>query len=77
MTGPGVLVLGMHRSGTSALTRALGLLGLETGRRSDLMDAAPSNRSGHWEINALTECNDDLLRAAGGRWSGPRSRRSS
>ena len=71
MTGPGVLVLGMHRSGTSALTRALGLLGLETGRRGDLMDAAPSNRSGHWEINALTECNDDLLRAAGGRWSGP------
>ena len=71
MAGPGVLVLGMHRSGTSALTRALGLLGLETGRRGDLMDAAPSNRSGHWEISALTECNDDLLRAAGGRWSGP------
>ena len=71
MTAPGVLVLGMHRSGTSALTRALGLLGLETGRRGDLMEAAPSNRSGHWEISALTECNDDLLRAAGGRWSGP------
>ncbi len=61
----------MHRSGTSALTRALGLLGLETGRRGALMEAAPSNRSGHWEISALTECNDDLLRAAGGRWSGP------
>lgn len=61
----------MHRSGTSALTRALGLLGLETGRRGTLMEAAPSNRSGHWEISALTECNDRLLRAAGGRWSGP------
>lgn len=73
MTGPGLLVLGMHRSGTSALTRALGLLGLETGRRGALMEAAPSNRSGHWEISALTECNDRLLRAAGGRWSGPPS----
>ena len=71
MTGPGVLVLGMHRSGTSALTRAVGLLGLGTGRRGTLMEAAPSNRSGHWEIRALTDCNDRLLRAAGGRWSGP------
>lgn len=69
--GTGVLVLGMHRSGTSALTRALGLLGLGTGARGALMEAAPSNRSGHWEITALTECNDRLLRAAGGRWSGP------
>lgn len=61
----------MHRSGTSALTRALGLLGLGTGQRGALMDAAPSNRSGHWEITALTECNDRLLRELGGRWSGP------
>ena len=71
MTGAGVLVLGMHRSGTSALTRALGLLGLGTGERGALMAAAPSNRSGHWELTALTECNDRLLRDAGGRWSGP------
>lgn len=61
----------MHRSGTSALTRALGLLGLGTGQRGALMEAAPSNRSGHWEITALTECNDRLLRDLGGRWSGP------
>lgn len=61
----------MHRSGTSALTRVLGLLGLETGQTAAMMDAAPSNRSGHWEITALTGCNDDLLRDAGGRWSGP------
>lgn len=61
----------MHRSGTSALTRAIGLLGLGTGRRGALMEAAPSNRSGHWEITALTECNDRLLRGLGGRWSGP------
>ncbi|MCB1018046.1 MAG: hypothetical protein KDB10_23375 [Acidimicrobiales bacterium] len=66
-----MLVLGMHRSGTSALTRALGLLGLGTGTRGSLMEAAPSNRSGHWEITALTECNDRLLRRCGGRWSGP------
>lgn len=75
MSGSGVLVLGMHRSGTSALTRALRLLGLDTGRRGALMAAAPSNRSGHWEITALTECNDLLLRDVGGRWSGPPAER--
>lgn len=75
MNGSGVLVLGMHRSGTSALTRALRILGLETGRRGALMAAAPSNRSGHWEITALTECNDLLLRDVGGRWSGPPAER--
>ena len=69
--GPGVIVLGMHRSGTSAVTQALGMLGLEPGRDEALMGAGPSNESGHWEITALTECNDRLLREGGGRWSGP------
>ena len=61
----------MHRSGTLALTRALGLLGLGTGSGGALMGASPSNESGHWEITALTECNDRLLALAGGRWSAP------
>lgn len=71
MTAPGVLVLGMHRSGTSAVTRALALLGLDAGRPAAMMEAAPSNRSGHWELADLTAFNDRLLRDVGGRWSGP------
>lgn len=61
----------MHRSGTSALTRVLGLLGLGTGNRSAVMGAAPSNTTGHWELTELTETSDDLLRLLGGRWSAP------
>ena len=68
----GVLVLGMHRSGTSALTRVLNLLGLDAGR-DVLMGASESNPTGHWEVEALTSFNDRLLDDLGGRWSAPPS----
>jgi hypothetical protein len=66
----GVLVLGMHRSGTSALTRVLNLLGLDAGHEV-LMGASESNPTGHWEVEALTAFNDRLLDELGGRWSAP------
>ncbi len=66
----GVLVLGMHRSGTSALTRVLNLLGLDAGR-DVLMGASESNPTGHWEVERLTSFNDRLLDDRGGRWSAP------
>lgn len=66
----GVLVLGMHRSGTSALTRVLNLLGLDAGR-DVLMGASESNPTGHWEVERLTSFNDRLLDDLGGRWSAP------
>jgi hypothetical protein len=66
----GVLVLGMHRSGTSALTRVLNLLGLDAGR-DVLMGASESNPTGHWEVERLTSFNDRLLDEVGGRWSAP------
>lgn len=66
----GVLVLGMHRSGTSALTRVLNLLGLDAGR-DVLMGASASNPTGHWEVERLTAFNDRLLDHLGGRWSAP------
>jgi hypothetical protein len=61
----------MHRSGTSAVTRALHLLGLDAGATEARMGAAPSNESGHWEAEPLTDANERLLRDAGGRWSAP------
>lgn len=66
----GVLVLGMHRSGTSALTRVLNLLGLDAGREV-LMGASESNPTGHWEVERLTSFNDRLLDQLGGRWDAP------
>ncbi|HEX2032408.1 MAG TPA: hypothetical protein VHL78_13605 [Actinomycetota bacterium] len=67
----GVLVTGMHRSGTSAVTRALHGLGLALPPAEDLMGSAESNPAGHFESWSLTSLNDQLLLALGGTWSGP------
>jgi hypothetical protein len=55
-----VVVLGMHRSGTSAITRVINLLGPSLGRSEDLF-SAPDNPGGHWESNSLCLCNDLIL----------------
>ena len=61
-----ILVLGMHRSGTSALTRILNLLGCELPR--NLMSAAESNETGHWESTQIYQLNNRLLESAGTEW---------
>jgi len=60
----------MHRSGTSALTRALNLLGASLGDESDLY-VAHDNPEGHWESAKLIACNDQILNAFGGSWAAP------
>lgn len=68
----GVLVLGMHRSGTSVLARVVNLLGVPIGSKDDLMiESSPGNPKGHWESNSLTGLNEELLALAGGFWSAP------
>jgi hypothetical protein len=68
----GVVVLGMHRSGTSAVTRALNRLGLTTCPPADLIGAHATNPTGHWESRTLVECNNAVLVAAGARsWCPP------
>lgn len=62
----GILILGMHRSGTSALTRVVNLLGAALGER--LMPAGKGNESGHWESLAVYEAHEKLLTALGRRW---------
>ena len=61
-----LLVLGMHRSGTSALTRVFSLLGADLPK--NLMPASSSNEAGHWESNDLWHIHDELLSTAGSRW---------
>jgi hypothetical protein len=61
----------MHRSGTSAVTRAVNLLGVPTGRPSDLKEPSEHNPSGFWELKPLSGFNEELLRAFGGTWSAP------
>lgn len=64
--GTGVLVLGMHRSGTSATTRAINLLGVPVAREEELKAASPNNPTGFWEVTRLTELNNALLADLGG-----------
>ncbi|MEW4568974.1 hypothetical protein AB1L88_14010 [Tautonia sp. JC769] len=62
-----LLVLGMHRSGTSALTRVLSLLGAELPR--NLIPAVKeSNELGHWESIDLLAVHDEMLAAVGSSW---------
>ncbi|RUX75753.1 glycosyltransferase [Mesorhizobium sp. M7A.F.Ca.US.006.04.2.1] len=61
-----IMVLGMHRSGTSALTRAISLLGAELPK--NLLGANPTNPTGHWEPSKLIALHDQMLAEAGSRW---------
>ena len=61
-----ILVLGMHRSGTSALARTVNLLGAAAPRT--LMPADPSNPRGFWESNKLVPIDEAILAAMGSSW---------
>jgi len=58
-----VLVVGMHRSGTSALTGLLALMGAYPG--SDLIGPERSNAKGHFEPRKIVVINDALLNTLG------------
>ncbi len=68
-----VAITGMHRSGTSMITRALHDSGLHLigSEASELIDAAEDNPEGFWENKAIVACNDELLEATGGSWDNP------
>lgn len=67
----GVMVLGMHRSGTSATTRVINLMGVAVAEDSRLKRASNANAKGFWEVPELTELNDLVLARLGGWWSSP------
>lgn len=61
-----ILVLGMHRSGTSALTHAISLLGAELPKH--LLAPNAGNPTGYWEPARLVELHDLMLAEANSRW---------
>ena len=70
MSRAAILVLGMHRSGTSALTWLLGRLGAAL--PSDAIAASGDNARGYWESQALVKADDQLLRVLRSSWFDPR-----
>ena len=61
-----ILVTGMHRSGTSAVTRVLSLLGCALPRA--VTESARDNEKGFWETPAIRDLNDRILASAGSAW---------
>ncbi|MGH8601293.1 MAG: sulfotransferase family protein [Gammaproteobacteria bacterium] len=67
-----LLVLGMHRSGTSALTGTLNLLGIHVG--DSLIPASEDvNPKGFWEHAGVVDLHERLLASIGSSWSDERS----
>ena len=62
-----IVVLGMHRSGTSALTGALCRLGAAEPKTA--MATSSENDRGYFESQVVMEFNDQLLASAGSFWS--------
>ncbi len=62
-----ILVLGMHRSGTSALTRVINLLGADLPSRL-LPPMRGNNEAGFWESKEIYRLNDEILASAGSAW---------
>jgi hypothetical protein len=60
--GPPVLIIGAHRSGTSATARALQLLGLQMGNRLD----------SHHECKRMQRMHEAYLQRAGAAWHNPK-----
>lgn len=65
-TSRAALVLGMHRSGTSAIARGVAALGVYLG--DDFLDAQPENPTGYWEDRRIVEINEQLLKALDLTW---------
>jgi hypothetical protein len=62
-----VVILGMGRSGTSYLTRALQAAGLYLG--DDIMEANHANMEGYGESLECVEINDRILELSAGKWN--------
>lgn len=64
-----IFVLGMHRSGTSAVARVLGLMGVFIGNDDELLPAHPTdNPTGYWERADVYQEHERFLAASGFAW---------
>ncbi len=68
MTNTTIIVLGMHRSGTSCLAGILESAGLHLG---EVNTKAPFNKKGNRENNDIMKLNDQVLANTGHTWRDP------
>lgn len=66
-----VCIIGMHRSGTSMVTRLLNVCGLDLGTPEQLEEAREENPLGFYENKGFMDINEKLLAHLGGTWDNP------
>ena len=66
-----IVVLGMHRSGTSMFAEIISRLGFYTGETEELLEPQEDNPKGFWERRDVVQLNDLILEEAGGSWFNP------
>lgn len=66
-----ICILGMHRSGTSLVSRLLNICGVYLGESDEIIGVARGNARGHWEHRAIKDINDEILKIFGGRFDDP------
>jgi hypothetical protein len=64
-----LIVLGMHRSGTSMVARLLNLMGAYFGPEGSSTGANPENPKGFWERKDVRALNDFVLHGTGCDWN--------
>ena len=64
-----ILVLGMHRSGTSVITKSLECLGVSLGDNAEWY--GKDNEAGFWEDRDVLAIDEALIARYGGIWSDP------
>lgn len=66
-----IAIAGMHRSGTSMVTRLLNLCGLYLGDEKDLIPTKDDNPEGFWEHIKFQTINEEILALFDGAWDSP------
>jgi hypothetical protein len=63
-----IIVLGMHRGGTSLVANLLHRWGAYAGQAQQLLAADQNNQQGYWEYLPLIQLNQQLLNSVGASW---------
>ena len=71
MKSKAIAILGMHRSGTSLITRVINLLGAYLGETEELKSPSPVNPEGFWERIDIKNLNEKILRHFRLSWQSP------
>jgi len=66
-----VIVLGMHRSGTSVIAHILSQAGFFVGEEDELIPGGKWNRNGYFERKSVVHANDGILALCEGSWLCP------